>query len=279
MSRFAVSNIAWDPAEDDAVATVLRTAGVHGVEIAPTKWREDPVRASLADIAAYKKTWEQRDLHITSMQALLFGRPELQLFGEESSRAAMLDYLERIVELGAALGAKAFVFGSPRNRARGAVAMDDAMKIAERFFVALGEHAQARGATICVEANPPAYGCDFITTTAEAVELCRRVASPAVRVNVDLGGITINGEDPARAIHEAAEVIGHFHASEPDLQPLGARSDHAAAARALADIGYDRCISIEMRAVGGGKNVSAVDAAVRFATEVYGGAVGVRSPS
>src|SRR5581483_3256291 len=106
--RLAISNIAWEPAEDDAIGTVLRTAGVGGVEIAPTKWKENPVRASLADIAEYRKAWEQRGLRIVSMQALLFGRPELQLFGEESSRAAMLDYLQRLVKLGAGLGAKAF---------------------------------------------------------------------------------------------------------------------------------------------------------------------------
>lgn len=274
MTRLAISNIAWEPAEDDAVGTVLRTAGVGGVEIAPTKWKENPVRASLADIADYRKAWEARSMSIVSMQALLFGRPELQLFGEASSRTAMLDYLKRIIELGAGLGAKAFVFGSPKNRTRGEMPLKDANAIADPFFTALGEHAQQHGATLCIEANPPAYGCDYITTTAEAVELCRRVSNPAVRVNVDLGGITMNGDDPARAIHEAAEFIGHFHASEPNLQPLGAQSDHAAAARALAEIKYDKCISIEMRAVGEGKNVSAVDSAVRFAKDAYGSVLG-----
>ena len=270
MTRLAISNIAWEPVEDDAVGTVLRTAGVAGVEIAPTKWKENPVRASLAEIAGYRRHWEERGMKIVSMQALLFGRPDLQLFGEESSRAAMLDHLRRVVELGAGLGAKAFVFGSPKNRTRGEMPIADANAIADPFFVALGQHAQQHGATICVEANPPAYGCDFVTTTADAVELCRRVSNPAVRVNVDLGGITMGGEDPSRAIHEAAGFIGHFHASEPNLQPLGTQSDHAAAARALTDIKYDKCISIEMRAVGEGKNVTAVDAAVRLVKEVYG---------
>ncbi|HVX39252.1 MAG TPA: TIM barrel protein [Gemmatimonadaceae bacterium] len=269
MIRLAISNIAWEPPENDAVATVLRTAGLCAVELAPTKWKEAPLTASLTDIACYRKEWEWRELHVVAMQALLFGRPELQLFGEESSRTAMLDYLKRIVELGAGLGAKAFVLGSPKNRARGNTSPADAMKIAEGFFTALGEHAQQHSATICVEANPPAYDCDFITSTAEAVELCRRVSHPAVRVNVDLGGITMNGEDPARAIHTAAEFIGHFHASEPNLQPLGAQSDHRAAAAALVEIGYDKCISIEMRAVGEGKNVVAVEAAVKCAKDAY----------
>ncbi len=269
MTRLAISNIAWEPAEDASVSTVLGAAGVSGVEIAPTKWKENPIRASLADIAAYRKSWEHRGLEIIAMQALLFGRPDLQLFGEESSRAALLEYLKGIVHLGAGLGAKTFVFGSPKNRARGDMSTTDAMKVAEAFFTALGEHAQQHGAVICIEANPAAYGCDFITTTADAVELCRRVSNPAIRVNLDMGGVTMSGDDPARAIRDAAEFIGHFHASEPNLQPLGAESDHAAAARALSEIRYDRWISIEMRAIGEGKNVSAVAAAVGFANAVY----------
>ena len=45
VARLAVSNIAWEPHEDDAVAEVLRREGVTGVEIAPTKWRPTPYDA------------------------------------------------------------------------------------------------------------------------------------------------------------------------------------------------------------------------------------------
>jgi hypothetical protein len=52
MQRLAISNIAWDPSEDDAVAAVLHRHGVTGVEIAPTKWRDRPLDAPPEDIAA-----------------------------------------------------------------------------------------------------------------------------------------------------------------------------------------------------------------------------------
>ena len=58
---------------------------------------------------------------------------------------------------------------------RGAVSPVDALSIAVDFFSAtLGEHAAARDVTLCIEANPPEYGCDFVTTTAEGRRAVRR---------------------------------------------------------------------------------------------------------
>ena len=137
----AVSNIAWAPHEDEAIAAVLRREGVAGVELAPTKWREQPLEARVEEIAEYRRTWEDRGLRIVSLQSLLFGRPELQLFGSAAIRAALADYLRRVIDFGAELGAHALVFGSPKNRLRGSLSIGEANDIAIPFFRQLGEHA------------------------------------------------------------------------------------------------------------------------------------------
>ena len=168
--RLAVSNIAWEASENDAVAEVLRREGVAGVEIAPTKWRERPYEASASDVASYRRYWEDRGLRAVSLQALLFGRGDLQLFADERSRSQLSDYLRQAIDFAAALGAHALVFGSPKNRVRGDMPLSKATEIATGFFRDLGEHAHARGAALCIEANPPEYGCDFVTTTAEAID-------------------------------------------------------------------------------------------------------------
>ena len=268
--RLAVSNIAWDAAEDDAVAAVLRQAGVGGVEIAPTKWRERPLDAAAADVAAYRRAWEDRGLRVVSLQSLFFGMPNLQLFGDDASRVAMSDYLRRTIDLGAALGASVLVFGSPRNRVRGELPLDNAVKLAVEFLRQMAEHAHACGATICVEANPVDYGCDFINTTAEAVDLCRAIDHPGVLVNGDLGGMTMSGEDPGRSVENANHLLGHFHASEPNLAELGAGADHTRAAKSLVSIEYSGWVSIEMRAAGIDDDVASVQRAVRSAKTWYG---------
>jgi D-psicose/D-tagatose/L-ribulose 3-epimerase len=124
--RLAVSNIAWDVADDAAIAAMLVDERVGGIEIAPTKWRERPLEASATEVAEYRLLWEDRGLPIVAMQSLLFGQPELQLFGDNAQRSAMLEYLKRMVDLGAALGARSLVFGSPKNRLRGALGDEEA---------------------------------------------------------------------------------------------------------------------------------------------------------
>lgn len=262
----AVSSIAWERSEDEAVATMLRAEGCRGVELAPTKWRDRPTEASIEDAAAHRAWWEERGLRVVAFQALLFGRPDLQLFADAATRRDLLDYLRRVIDLAERFGARALVFGSPKNRARGDMPMDEAIEIAVPFFRAAGEHAAARDTTVCIEANPPSYGCDFVTTTADAVELCRLVDHHGFRVHGDLGGITITGEDPARAIRAAAPYLGHFHVSEPDLAEIGTRgADLASATTALHDVGYDGWLSIEMRS-SGDQNVERLRRAVQAVT-------------
>lgn len=265
--RLAVSNIAWEPSEDEAVVEVLRRERVTGVEIAPTKWRERPFDASGADVAAYRRSWEDSGLRVVSLQALLFGRPDLQLFASSESRMQLRDYLKRVIDFAASMGAHALVFGSPKNRVRGSLSMTDATAIATEFLRDIGAHCVDRDAALCIEANPAEYGCDFVTTTSEAIALCQAVNHPGIRVNVDLGGLTMSHEDAATAIGSAREVIGHYHASEPSLAEIGAASPHVDAGRALRKIGYGKWISIEMRAAG--DNIAAVTRAIAQTKAAY----------
>jgi len=269
--KLSASTLAWPSSDDSDAAAMLRAAGCDGVEVAPTRWRERPLEASAAEVASYREWWESRGLRIVALQSLLFGRPDLQLFGNAASRAALDEHLCGMISLGRSLGAHVLVFGSPKNRLRGELPLASAMSIACDFFQRAGDAAASHGLSLCIEANPAAYGCDFVTTTAEAVALCRRVNHPAIRVNGDLGGMTIAGENPARALEDAGQWIGHFHASEPQLAELGtAGADHASAARGLTAIGYDGWVTIEMRDAIDTGNLSSVERAAARAKAAYG---------
>jgi sugar phosphate isomerase/epimerase len=269
--RLAISNLAWSIGDDAAVAALLTAEGVSGVEIAPTKRWPSPLDATTTEIDDYRGFWESRGLPIVAMQALLFGRGDLLLFRSEDDRAALLDYLDGIFALGARLGARAHVFGSPKNRARGTLPIDAALDVATDFFANAAARAEAHGVVLCLEPNPPAYGCDFITTTAEAAALCRRVGRAGLRVQGDLGDITLVGDDVA-VIETYAADIAHFHISEPNLVETGTGdADHAGAAQALRSAGYDGWCSIEMRENADGPAIESIARAVRIARRFYGG--------
>ncbi len=265
--KLAASNIAWDPADAPAVASMLRRHGFTGVELAPTKWRERPYEAPAADVANLRRHWSDLGLEVVALQALLFGRPELRLFGSDADRVALADVLRGAIDFAATLGAHALVFGSPKNRARGDLPMSDALRVAADFFRPLGTHARERGCALCIEPNPPAYGCDFITTTREAVELCRLVDDAGIAVNVDAGALVMNGEDPVAELSAAGSFAHHAHASAPNLAELTEPGPHETTAAALRAIGYDRYVSLEMRQP---STISALERSVSMVRSLYG---------
>jgi D-psicose/D-tagatose/L-ribulose 3-epimerase len=266
--KLAASNIAWDPSEDDTVALILRSRGFSGVEIAPSKRWESPTDATEKEIVAYRDEWAKRGLPIVAMQALLFGRPDLQLFGPEGARRALGEYLTAIIELAHGLGARALVFGSPRNRKRGAMPFDEATDIAVQFFRELGAVAASRECVLCIEPNPPIYDCDFINTTAEAVSLCERIASPGIKVNGDAGAIAANGEDLTTTSVQV-QWFGHFHASEPGLGEIRDTPIHAGLGTTLKSAQWPGWVSIEMKR-GDNHRVDAITAAADRVSRSYG---------
>ena len=258
--NLAMSSIAWEPPDDDAVARILREHGFQGVELAPTKIFPRPDAATDAEVAACREAWSRRGLRVVALQALLFGHPELTVFGD--ARPRTLEYLTGVAGLGARLGAGALVFGSPRNRARGSLPEADAWRAAVEFFRSLGAAAVEAGTCVCIEPNPPRYGADFVTTSEEALRLVEEVRSPGFGLHLDAACALLAGEDFPARLRKSAHVLRHVHLSEPDLAPVrpGGTLDLPSIGAALRDIGYSGWVSVEMKPAG----LDAVRVAAQF---------------
>lgn len=251
--RLAVSNIAWTPDDDAIAAAALTAAGVHALEVAPTVRWPAPLEVPRAEAAAWRAWWHDRGIDVVAMQSLLFGRPDLVVFGPPDVRAALVGYLGGICRLAAWLGATRLVFGSPANRRPGDLAPAERDAIAVDVFRAIGQRAHDEGVTVCIEANPRAYGCEWIQSVSEAAALVTAVGHPGFGLHLDAGGMLLHGDtldDVARAL--AAPGVRHVHASDPSLAALGEGDSRAAAwhadlAALLAQTGYDGCVSLEMR--------------------------------
>ena len=245
--RLAASNIAW-PAEADAEAAALLVAhGATGVEVAPARVCERPWEAPPARVAEYRGFWEDRGLPIVALQALLFGQGDLVLFADAATRRRLFDRLAAIIDLAAGLGGTRLVFGSPKNRLRGCLGSAQAEAIAIPFFRALGRRAADQGVWLCLEPNPPAYGCDFLIDSRQVIEFVGRVDQDGLGVHLDAGAMALAAELPAEIVPQAGPRWRHFHASEPGLAAVGTGGvDHAAVAAALGAAAYDGYVSIEM---------------------------------
>jgi len=73
-----MSNIAWDAAEDEAIATLLHRFGVDAIDVAPGKYFPELANATGEDILRVKNWWLERGIEITGMQALLFDTTGLE---------------------------------------------------------------------------------------------------------------------------------------------------------------------------------------------------------
>ena len=268
--RLAISNIAWDTSEDVCIAELLNRYDVDAIDIAPGKYFPSPTKAMDEDIACVKRWWAARRIEITGMQALLFGTVGLNVFARPEVQDAMLQHLSAVCRIGAGLGATRLVFGSPKNRDRTGFSDEQVIEIAIPFFRRLGNIAKPYGVVICLEPNPPCYGANFMTTSAETAEVVRQVAHSSIRMQLDTGALTINGESPATVLQNSAALIGHIHASEPDLIPLGdGGTDHAKVAECLKQQLSEYIVSIEMLATKKEPHLVSIERALRVAIRDY----------
>lgn len=268
--RLAISNIAWDVTEDEAVAELLRRHRIDAIDIAPGKYFPQPTNATDAEMSQVKDWWAARGIEITGMQALLFGTTNLNVFGSPVVQEAMLQHLDSVCRIGAGLEAPRIVFGSPKNRDRSGLNDIETMATAVSFFRRLGDIAASHGVIICLEPNPPCYGANFMTTCAETAEVVEQVAHPAIRMQFDTGALTINDEDPVTVLRESARLIGHVHASEPNLVTLGdGETDHNKMFKALMPCLPDHLVSIEMLATQGEPHLASIKRALQVAIRYY----------
>ena len=249
MSRFAISNIAWNPAQDEAVYALMRKHGFSGLEIAPTKVFAEQPYSHIEEAAAWslslRKTY---GFCVPSMQSIWYGRTE-RLFGADDERRTLLAYTKSAIDFAAAVGCGNLVFGCPKNRALPEVMDKDEKEamiaeVAVPFFHEIGDYAAQRNTAIGMEANPKIYGTNFINSTSEAVAFVRRVDSAGFRLNLDVGTIIANGE-ACSVLEGNAPLISHVHISEPFLKKIEPRILHRELLSLLAEERYGRFVSVE----------------------------------
>lgn len=268
--RLSISNIAWDAAEDEAIAELLQFHNIDAIDVAPGKYFSDPARATDNEVAGIKKWWVDRGIEITGMQALLYGTTGLNVFGSPEVQDAMLRHLTVMCRIGAGLNGKRLVFGSPKNRDQSGLSDQQALDMAVHFFRRLGDIAQSYGVVICLEPNPARYAANFMTTSAETAYVVEEVAHQAIKMQLDTGALTINDEDPAFVVKNWASIIGHVHLSEPDLVPLGdGNTEHGKVNRALVSCLPNHVVTIEMLATKNEPHHLAIKRALGVAIREY----------
>lgn len=213
------------------------------IEIAPTKIVGENPYSKLEQIKHYTlSVLNKYGLAVSSMQSIWYGKNE-KMFASEEERHILLQYTQKAILFAEAIGCYNIVFGCPKNRI---INNENDINIAIEFFGEIGNYAKEHNTTLALEANPAIYGTNFINTTQEAIDICRKIASVGIGVNFDFGTF-IQNEESLNVCLDNLDVINHIHVSEPYLNLIKKRTVHKKLLDKLKQKGYKKFISIEMK--------------------------------
>ncbi|MBI4136925.1 sugar phosphate isomerase/epimerase [Candidatus Roizmanbacteria bacterium] len=269
--KLAISNIAWNKEENTSIRELLQRQHIPAIEIAPGIMWQDPTTVSPDEVSLVRTFWKKGGINIVAMQGLLFRQHELKLFDDTTSRKKMYDYLVKIIELAYSLGVESLIFGSPTNRIiPDSMPETNARDIAFDFFNSLGFVAQKNNVFICIEANPESYGTNFLNTSDQVLQFVKDLDHSHIRLQLDIGAMTINKEDYASTINKAVPFAHHVHVSEPDLKSIPQKTtDHESISHTLLQTSYNGYVSIEMRAKSENSNIERVKKSISFLRSTY----------
>ena len=109
-----------------------------------------------------------------------------------------------------------------------------------------------------------------MTSSPEAAYIVREVGHPSIKMQLDIGSLAINNENIGSIVQEYSSIIGHVHASEPDLVPLGdGKSDHYEAASVMNRYLTKHLVSIEMAATKNESHKTSIERSLCIAIKYY----------
>ena len=263
--KFAVSNIAWSPDEDEQIYEYMSERRM-AIEIAPTRitpWMEDentkrkigPYDQKRAASSWAKNLYAKYGIKVVSMQSIL-NSIDANIFRTPSERKFLVSYLKRAMDYAKSIGCTNIVFGCPLNRnIPHGMSLNEVSRISEEFFEEITYDAAERNVCIAIEANPTIYRTNFINDTERAFDLVKFIqrkvdknVADAIKVNLDFGTIISNKEKITSILtEENIPLISHVHISEPNLATLKKRKAHEDVITRLEKSGYNGYVSIEMK--------------------------------
>jgi sugar phosphate isomerase/epimerase len=247
--RFGICNELFQGWPLDRVLRYCAEVGYDGLEVAPFTLVKDIRELTASNVAELRKASDDARMPILGLHWLLASPDGLSLNGpDDAARANTRGFLFALIRLCRDLGGRVMVFGSPKQRSvREGDTYEAAWQRSVEMFRACGDEAARHGVVFALEPLTTKE-TNFLTTRDETVRLIEAVASPGVRLHLDVKAMV--GQEtkpPDQIIRESAQHLVHFHANDVNLRGPGFGDvDFRPIAAALREIGYDGFVSVEV---------------------------------
>lgn len=227
---------------DRSVIDLLKKYHINYIDVVPTRfWPE--WNSNSAAIELIKSRLDDCGLHAAGMQSLFFGRPGLNVFGDDSIFKNTIYHFNVVADIAIRLGCSTVTLGSPSVRVPPKLPESALLDVANERFRIIGDVCKQHDITLCIEPVPRVSGGHWLVSTDETISFVRQLSHSAVRVNLDTavlaheGGLEFNDWD----------LVAHVHASSKELRPLAfEESDLSGLFSRMRDAHYPGFVALEM---------------------------------
>ncbi len=246
--KFALCNEMFGTMPEAEGLALAASLGYTGVEVAPFTLGPLATDVSPTQRRAYRQLASDHGLEVVGLHWLLAKTQGFHLTTDDREvRHRTAAYLRELARLCRDIGGSLMVLGSPLQRnfippMTHAQAMRNAKATLCDVLPALEEF-EVR---IAIEPLGPAEG-NFLNHAWQARALIDEIASPWVRLHLDVKAMSSEGIPIDQIIRDHRDAMIHFHANDPNrLGPGMGALDQRPVFRALAEIGYSGWVSVEV---------------------------------
>lgn len=228
----------WDGLKDACAKAA--GLGFDGVEIFPAN-------AESLDVAVIQEMLDEHGLQVAAVGTgggWIAHRWTLTN-PDASVRRQAREFIHRIIDLAAALGAPA-ILGSMQGRWEAEVTRAQAVAWLGESLEEFGDHAAERGQVFLYEPLNR-YETNLFNRVPDAAAWLRTLLSKKIRILADLFHMNIEEENLPAALREAGMLLGHVHFADSNRTAIG--FGHTAIEpiiAALREIGYAGYLSAEI---------------------------------
>ncbi|MBN1123414.1 MAG: sugar phosphate isomerase/epimerase [Sedimentisphaerales bacterium] len=230
---------------------IVSDAGYKGIEIAAFTLVQEGVGEITPDQRKEMvQVMSDNGLECVGLHWLLAPPPQGLHFTtpDAATREKTTAYLNELIDFCGDLGGTVMIFGSPKQRNTVGPSTTEAKKYFAEGLAKVANHAKKRKIKILIEPLDHTQ-TDVINTTAEAMEIAKKINHPAIQTMFDFHNTVDEKDDFVTLLKTYRQYIHHVHVMEMDGKHLGtgdAVNRYVDAFQYLKDIRYDKWVSLEV---------------------------------
>lgn len=246
--RYAICNEVYGDWSFDQACEHAKAVGYDGLEVAPFTIANSVFEIDSTTRVEVRKTADKHGLEIIGLHWLLAGTSGLHLTSPDRKvREQTTSYLKALVQLCSDLGGHLLVLGSPNERSLAeGMSKAEGNRHATEIMRGVEEELSRHRVTLALEPLGPEE-TNFINTAGSAVELIDQIASPWVKLHLDVKAMSTEAIAIPEIISQHSQHTVHFHANDPNRQGPGMGDvDFGPIMNSLKQSDYSGWISVEV---------------------------------